>query len=158
MKPDVQKVMMRSFEQMLTDIAPNITAEYAVGSASVIGLMMFQTATEFERGADIRVRENVALREIFSAAAGQVEDQALGSRLKAASEARDLSLRISDLDKANDELAALLIELQVYAELQKSGWARDLETRIWAELVRSAAARRLPHPMIDLMVDLASVE
>lgn len=148
MKPDVQKVMMKSFERIVTDIAPHLNAEYAVGSAAVIGLMMFQTATEFERGADIRVQENAAIREIFSDVVPLIADNDLKVRLQAAALSSDPSLRISELDKANDELADLLIELQAHIELISDGWARDFEARIWDELVRGTEARRLPHPMV----------
>jgi len=150
MKPDVQKVMVRSFACMATDIAPAITAEYAAGSAMVIGLMMFQTATEFDRAAENLVQDNRGFREIFLAALTHVEEGGLKTKLKEAAETKDGSLRISDLDQANSALSELLIELQTYVEMQKGSWARDLETQIWAELVRGAEARRLPHPMVDL--------
>jgi hypothetical protein len=148
MKPDVQKVMLNSFERILTDVAPHLTAEYAVGSASVIGLMMFQTATEFDRAAENRVQENAALRLIFSDAVPLVSDKSLKDRLQPAAGTSDPSLRISDLDKTNDELLAVLIDLQSHIETQPGPGARELEARIWSELARAAEARRLPHPMV----------
>jgi len=148
MKPDVQKVMVNSFERIMTDVAPHITSEYAIGSAAVIGLMAFQTAAEFERGAEIRVQENVAFREIFSDAAGHLEESDLCRRLQAAAGSSDTCLLISALDKTNDELSALLIELQTHIELLDTAWARTLEAQIWNVLGRAAEARRLPHPMV----------
>ncbi len=147
MKPNVPTVMMRSFERILTDIAPHLSSEYAVGSSSIIGLMMFQTATEFERAADIRVQENAAMRKIFADAAGFLPSGDLRARVEAAAASRDPSLKIRELDQANDELAALLIELQAYAETVEGEEARKLEIQIWDELARAAAARRLPHPV-----------
>ncbi len=147
MKPNVQTVMMRSFERILTDIAPHLSSEYAVGSSSVIGLMMFQTATEFERAADIRVQENVAMRSIFAGAAGILPTGDLRSRVEAAAVTSDPSVKISELDQANDDHAGLLIELQAYAETVEGADARKLETQIWDELARAATARRLPHPI-----------
>jgi len=149
MKPDVQTVMMRSFERILSDIAPHLSSEYAVGSSSVIGLMMFQTATEFERAADIRVQENAAMRAIFADAVGALPAGDLRTRVDAAAASSDASFKISELDKANDGLSALLIELQAYAETVEGSAARKLETQIWDELVRAATARRLPHPVTD---------
>ncbi len=147
MKPNVQTVMMRSFERILTDIAPHLSSEYAVGSSSVIGLMMFQTATEFERAADIRVQENAAMRGIFSGAVNVLPTGDLLSRVEAAAATTDPSLKISELDQANDELTGLLIELQAYAETVEGPEARKLEAQIWEELARAATARRLPHPI-----------
>lgn len=147
MKPDVQTVMMRSFERILTDIAPHLSSEYAVGSSSVIGLMMFQTATEFERAADIRVQENAAMRAIFADALEVLPAGSLRQRVEGASASSDPSFKISELDEANDALSALLIELQAHAETVDGPAARKLETQIWDELARAAAARRLPHPI-----------
>jgi len=148
MKPDVQTVMLKSFERMMTDIAPHLTAEYAMGSAAVIGLMMFQTATEFERAAEIRVQENTALRGIFKDALDVVSDDTLKARLREASGSVDQSLAISVLDQANDDLTALLIKLQDHIEQTGGAAARQLEAQIWDELARAADARRLPHPMV----------
>jgi hypothetical protein len=147
MKPDVQTVMMRSFERILTDIAPHLSSEYAVGSSSVIGLMMFQTATEFERAADIRVQENAAMRAIFADALEVLPAGSLRKRVEGASASSDPSFKISELDEANGALSALLIELQAHAETVDGPAARKLETQIWDELARAAAARRLPHPI-----------
>lgn len=147
MKPDVQTVMMRSFERILTDIAPHLSSEYAVGSSSIIGLMMFQTATEFERAADIRVQENVAMRNIFADAVSVLPSGDLRTRVAEASTSQDPGLKISELDQANDELTGLLIELQTYAETVEGDAARKLEHEIWDELARAATARRLPHPI-----------
>lgn len=147
MKPNVQTVMMRSFERILTDIAPHLSSEYAVGSSSVIGLMMFQTATEFERAADIRVEENAAMRKIFSGAVGILPTGDLRFRVEQAASSSDPSLKISELDRANDELTGLLIEIQAHAETVEGLEARELETQIWDELARAATARRLPHPI-----------
>jgi len=147
MKPNVHTVMMRSFERILTDIAPHCSSEYAVGSSSVIGLMMFQTATEFERAADIRVQENAAMRDIFSGAVSILPTGDLRTRVEGAASSSDPSVKISELDEANDALSALLIELQAYAERMEGAAARKLETQIWEELARAATARRLPHPV-----------
>lgn len=148
MKPDVPKVMMRSFERMLTHIAPHLNAEYAVGSASVIGLMMFQTATEFDRAAENLVQENRAMRSLFADAVSQLETGALSAKLKEAAAGDDPSVRVSELEKTNEALSALLIELHALVETLPEKAAREMEARIWAELVRSAEARRLPHPMV----------
>jgi hypothetical protein len=147
MKPNVQTVMMRSFERILTDIAPHLSSEYAVGSSSVIGLMMFQTATEFERAADIRVQENAAMRDIFAGAVSVLPTGNLRARVEEAASSSDPSVKISELDEANDALSALLIELQAHAETTEGAPARQLESQIWEELARAATARRLPHPI-----------
>ena len=70
MKPDVPLVLQHSFGKLLLEVAPNLTAEYAVGNTSVIGLMMFMSAAEFERGAQLRAEENAEMRAIFEETGG----------------------------------------------------------------------------------------
>ena len=65
MKPDVPLVLQHSFGKLLLEVAPNLTAEYAVGNTSVIGLMMFMSAAEFERGAQLRADARGRVTEII---------------------------------------------------------------------------------------------
>lgn len=147
MKPTVPIVLIRSSERILTDIAPQLNTEYAVGSASVIGLMMLQTATEFDRAVENLVKENEAMRAIFADAVPHVADSGLRERLDAAAQQADTGLRVSALETSNEALKALLIDLHAHVENAEGSWGRIMEARIWAELSRAAEARRLPHPM-----------
>ena len=109
MKPDVPLVLQHSFGKLLLEVAPNLTAEYAVGNTSVIGLMMFMSAAEFERGAQLRAEENAEMRAIFEETGGLGLPGDLQKRLGAAAGGREASLLISDLDAENDRLKTLLI-------------------------------------------------
>ena len=81
------------------------------------------------------------MREILRAATEHVPEGDLRSRLAVAAEAREVSLRIGDLNAANDRLRALLIELQTLVEGSGEEWARRVDRAIWAEL-RASARRR----------------
>ena len=98
---------------------------------------------ETERAAARRVDENAALRALFARAAEQVADTELRRRLGAAAASRDPSLLLSELERANAELRALLIELHAHVEEQAAQWARALDAEIWRELVASTERRRL---------------
>lgn len=147
MKPEVDLVMQGLALTLLTEVIPDLHAEYSLGDAAVMCAMMLAAAQEYDRAADIRAKENAEMRTLFAEAAGMVDDAGLRNRLKEASETRDGSLRVSSLNEANDRLKALLIELQAHVEESQAGWASLLEKRIWAHLVEAAGRRKLPSPV-----------
>ena len=148
MRPEVNTVMQGCFATLLMEVAPHLGAEYSVGDVSIMGLMLFMTAEEYDRAAEIRTEDNAEMRSIFAEAASQIEDAELRRRLGDASDTRDASLRVSALDKANDELKAMLIDLQSYLEEQGGDWAAHMERRIWKHLMDSSERRKLPYPVM----------
>ena len=148
MKPDVPVVMRGLFGTMLMEIAPNLTAEYSAGSVGIMSMMIFMTADEYDRAADIRAAENAEMRALFAEAAGLVADAGLKAKLAEAAEGKDASLRISALDKENAALASLLIELQAHVEESVATWAAGIEARIWDYIVAAADRRKLTFPSL----------
>ena len=148
MKPDVDLVLQGFFGTLLMDVAPHLNAEYSMGNVGIMGMMMFMTAEEHDRAAEIRVAENAEMRALFGEAARMVEDEALKTRLGEAAASRDASLRIKALDLANAALTGLLVALQTYVEASKAPWAGPLEARIWDYLVDATERRKLPFPSL----------
>ncbi|WP_421865258.1 hypothetical protein [Parvibaculum sp.] len=146
MKPDVNVVMQGFFGTMLGEIAPHLNAEYSMGNIGVMSMMMFMTAEEYDRAADIRATENKEMRSLFSHASTMVADNALKAKLAAASAEKEGSLRITALNARNASLCSLLIELQSHVEESDAPWARSLEARIWDYLVAATERRKLPLP------------
>ena len=58
MKPEVDQILGLSAGQLMGQIAPLLPNSFAIGGASLLGIMMTFAAQEYERGADIRVAEN----------------------------------------------------------------------------------------------------
>lgn len=143
MKPDVPVVLQKISLALLGQIGPEIRAEYAQRSALVATLLLQSAAEEWDRGAARRAEENAALRGIFRDALPAVEDEGLRERMAAAATEGDPDLHLSALDRANDALRALLIELHAHVEELESGAARDVEAAIWRELCRSTERRAL---------------
>ena len=139
MKPEVDQILNTSAMQLIGGIAPQLATSYAQSSASLLGFMMMLSAQEYDRAADIRATENADLRALFGDIASQVKDEALRTRLEAAANTEDSSLKISALDIANAELRKVLIE--AHAHVETLG-ARDIEKKIWNTL-RAAADRRV---------------
>jgi hypothetical protein len=139
MKPSPELVLNQTFAKIAMEMGPALPAGYGQGSATITGVLLLMVAQEFNRAADIRAKENAAMRTLF-ADAGKGVDAALASKLRAAAESRDANLGVDALDRANGELKTLLIELQTHAE--QSG-DRALELRILRFLSEAAAARQV---------------
>jgi hypothetical protein len=143
-KPDVERTLQLLAQSLLLELGPGLAHDYARKSALLAAMLLASAAEEWDRAAERRAEENRALRELFRAAAERgVEDAALRDRLDAAASATDASLRVSELERTNAELRALLVELHAHVEQLASPDAREIEARIWDELRRSTERRRL---------------
>jgi hypothetical protein len=143
MKPDVDLTLQLIAANLLTEIAPKLSDDYTQRNSMLTVMLLQSSAEEWDRAAARRVEENRALRRLFSQAAPEIGDQDLRARLEAASAREDESLRISDLNRGNDELRTLLIELQAHVEEADTDAARRIEAAIWQELRTSTERRKL---------------
>jgi hypothetical protein len=141
-KPDASKLLEVIAGKLLFEIAPNVQPSYRQSSVGLTGMLLGMVREEFERACARRVEENGALRALFARAATDVADTDLRRRLESAAGGTDASLLVSALEKGNDALRALLIELHAHVEGQDAPWARALDAEIWRELVVSTERRR----------------
>ena len=65
MKPEVDQILGLSTAQLMSQVVPLLPNSYAIGSTSLLGIMMTFAAQEYERGADIRAAENADMRALF---------------------------------------------------------------------------------------------
>jgi hypothetical protein len=141
--PDVGVVLETVAAKLLFEMAPQMQPPFMQGTVTVLGLLLSMLREEWDRCAQRRVDENQAMRQLFRHALAHVGDDGLRRRLADAAEGADASVRLSDLDAANDGLRSLLIELHAHVEEQPGAAAREVEERIWQELLASTERRRL---------------
>lgn len=139
MKPTPELVLNLSFAKVAMEMGPALPAGYGQGSATLTGVLLLMVAQEFDRAADIRVKENRAMRSLFAHAAEGVGGE-FAKRLRAAAEGRDGDLSVAVLDRANGELKTLLIELHAQAEREGD---IALERRILRFLGEAAGVRQV---------------
>jgi hypothetical protein len=139
MKPTPELVLNLSFAKVAMEMGPALPAGYGQGSAMLTGVLLLMVAQEFDRAADIRVKENRAMRSLFAHAAESVGGD-LAKRLRAAADGRDGDLSVAVLDRVNGELKTLLIEL--HAQAERTGDVA-LERRILRLLGEAAGARQV---------------
>jgi hypothetical protein len=143
MKPDPSRFLEVAAAHLMLKTGPGIANAYEQSSVMVMAVMFSAVQEELERAAARRVAENAELRRIFSEAAPVVAAPDLRRRLEAAASGGDASLAVSDLERANCALRALLIELHAHVEELESPGARGVEQDIWRELVASTERRAL---------------
>ncbi len=144
MKPDVDRTLQLLAQSLLLELGPALPSDYVQKNAMLSALLLASAAEEWDRAAERRAEENRALRAIFRDTAGRdVERADLRARLETAARGSDASLRVSDLERANAELRALLVELHAHVEELATPVAREIEASIWEELRRSTERRRL---------------
>jgi hypothetical protein len=141
-KPEPTCVLEATFERWMTELAPSVEPAYRRASLGMEAILLLCLREEWERAAARRVEENEALRRLFADAAQHVEDPDLRERLATASAQGDPDLHVAALQRANEALRALLIELQAHVEERRDAQARRLEAAIWSELRASTERRR----------------
>ncbi len=143
MKPDPGRFLEVAAAHLLQKTAPAADSGYERGSLAIMAGMLGSVRLELERAAARRVEENRELRRIFADATRVVADAGLRDRLEAARASEQSSLLVSALERENDALRALLIELHAHVEELDSPGAREIERVIWSELVASTERRQL---------------
>lgn len=142
MKPEIDQILRMSAAQ-LGGLLPHLPDHYSQGQVALTAAMLFLSADEYERGAQIRSVENADMRALFAKLAPEVRDKELQRALLDAAVTADSSLAISALNESNYALRRLLIRLHVHVED-----APDANAKVWAVL-KAMADRRfvLPPPM-----------
>jgi arginine decarboxylase-like protein len=143
MKPDPKRFLEVAAAHVMMNVAPALSNGYEQSGAMVLAAMLMAVNEEMERAAARRVEENRELRRIFAGALAVVTDAGLRGRLASAASGDDTSFTVSDLERSNAELRALLIELHAHVEESNTPDARRVEAAIWRELVASTERRRL---------------
>lgn len=143
MKPDPQRMIEVTAAHLMLRTAPALEKGYEQSSVGLLAVLLLAVREEYDRSAARRVEENRALRALFADAVRVVGEGELAKRLEAAAHGEDPSLVISELERTNAGLRALLIELHARVEEIDSAEARRIEAAIWAELVASTERRRL---------------
>jgi hypothetical protein len=143
MRPTPDQMLGLMAQTLLLEIGPAVADDYGQRGTQILGMLLTMVAEEWDRGAERLVEENAALRTLFDEAAPHAADAALRERLERAASSRDTSLRLSALNRANDELRALLIDLHSHLESLETEAAAALIEQIWQELRASTERRAL---------------
>ncbi|MGE3250849.1 MAG: hypothetical protein AB7J28_05125 [Hyphomonadaceae bacterium] len=150
MKPSFPQILMGAAGAMVQHVGPRLAGDnYALGQASIIGLIMVMVAQEADRAADTLSLETVAMRALFAEAAEAPLPAGLCQRLRAMAEAPHAeSFTITALEATAAPMKELLIELHEALEDRPDEWARPLEAKVWDILKLGAYHRELYLPVL----------
>lgn len=136
-------------QRIAVDLIPKAADEYAATDMGFITFLISMAGQDLERFADVHVREEVLMRNIFREAASFIADPDLKERIADALDSQAASLKASDLNARADVTTRLLIDLHAAVETamdQGEAWARGLNDHIWTFLDGYAERRAYEVP------------
>ena len=133
MTPTVSELLLGNFLCLMDPPPPESMGDFLTGRVAVTGMIAMLAAQEAERGAEARLWENAAIRELLR----------LGGVAIPAEAAVDRDFAICGLDRVNAVLRRALIALHIAAEERGD---RALDHAILRFYVKSADMRRLDMP------------
>ena len=139
MKPTPEAILNQAFAKLAMEVGPALPAGYGQGSVTTMAVLLLMTGQEFNRAADIRAKENAAMRALFAQSVDAIKG-ALGDEMRAAAESKDKDLTVATLDQSNVALKRTLIALQIHAEDSR---LRSLQAHILRLLQEFATARQI---------------
>ncbi|MEX2079991.1 MAG: hypothetical protein WEC33_00100 [Dehalococcoidia bacterium] len=144
MKPEAPRVLQGIMLTLFTQVLPEVDSPHGQQTVQLAGGLLNIVGQEFDRAADRLVFERSALKSLFERALPVVRQAELRAKLEAAIAAvPEPSLRIQALQKQNDGLRGLLIELHAAMEEDERPDARAVEAAIWDELRESTRRRHV---------------
>jgi hypothetical protein len=144
MRPDAPRVFYGIIASVMRDIAPEMRTPFGQQSVGLVSMLLALAAQDYDGAAARLVEENTAIMDLLGRSRLVVGDPGLHERIDAAvgqAPARDL--RISALQKENDALRALLIDVHAVVEALTGEDARAMNEAVWDEIRQSTRRRHL---------------
>ena len=138
MTPTVPQLLMGNMIALSNPPPPEAMGDFMAGRVAVTGMIGLLCAQEAEKGIEARVWENLAIRELLSAAAIRY-----GADYAAAAWAEEGDLTLTALDRENAALRTALIALHKAAEVSRDTALHHDILRLYVQM---ADARRLDLP------------
>lgn len=133
MTPTVSELLLGNFLTLMDPPPPEAMGDFMAGKIGVTGMIAMLAAQEAERGAEARLWENGAIRDLLRQGGAAIPAEA----------AVDKDFSICGLDRTNATLRTALIALHKQAE---DNGDRTLDHAILRFYVKSADMRRLDMP------------
>ena len=133
MTPTVSELLLGNFLTLMDPPPPEALGDFMAGKIGVTGMIAMLAAQEAERGAEARLWENGAIRDLLKQGGAAVPAEA----------AVDKDFSICGLDRTNATLRKALIALHIAVEEKGD---RTLDHAILRFYVKSADMRRLDMP------------
>jgi len=141
MKPESDQYILTMATSLLMNFIPSLGTDMEKKTMAQMAYVMMAAAEDFDRAASRRIEENEQLRHLFAEAISVVTDQGLIKRLEKASNSTEEDYKVAALDKNNQILRSLFIDLHRHLETLEGEKAKKLEKKLWFELAASVKRR-----------------
>jgi len=141
MKPSSDFLLRSIAKSLATDIFPQVESRYHQLILKQIIELVVGIAADFDGAAARIIEENAEIRRLFNDAALSVTDNNLKERLEKAANSVEGDYKISGLDKSNQDLTRLLIELHAHVEILEGDESRSIEEAIKQALMMKSMRR-----------------
>lgn len=148
MRPDPGRVLQGVAVNLLTNVMQEIRTPFGQQTVGIAGSLALMAGEEFDRAADRLVGENRIVRGILTDGLPLVDDSAAPAVSTALATPSAPDFRVSSLLAENDALRTGLTALHAAVEHSAAPGARDLDERIWAELVESTHRREFKSRLV----------
>lgn len=148
MTPDVPKVLNALVGSLAMGVMQEVQTPFAQQTVGLGAALLFFLSQDFDRSVSRLVEENAATLELLSRGRVLVSDAALQDRIvELETRTFGSDLRVSALQRENDELRGALIDVHAAVERLPGDEAVKLNDAIWDEL-RASTRRRHVESMV----------
>lgn len=148
MRPDPGRVLQGVAVNLLTNVMQEIRTPFGQQTVGIAGSLALMAGEEFDRAADRLVTENRIVRGILADGLPLVDGSAGPAVAAAIAAPTAPDYRVSSLLAENDALRAGLVALHAAIEHSTAPGARELDERIWAELIESTHRREFKSRLV----------
>ena len=141
MKPEPDKYILTMAGSLLMHFMPSLGTDMEKKTMAQMAYVMMAAAEDFDRAASRRIEENKQLRHLFAEAISVVTDKGLIQRLEKATNTAEEDYTVTALDKNNQILRSIFIDLHRHLETLEGEKAKKLEKKLWLELAASVKRR-----------------
>jgi hypothetical protein len=145
--PDPGKVLLAISAALGGQVLPEVKTPFGQQTVGLSAMLLVLLAQDYDRVAARLAEENLAVLGLLRRARALVADPALQERIAALeANAPNADLAVSALERENDALRGVLIDVHAGVESMPGDEAAALNTAIWAELCQSARRRHTELP------------
>ena len=116
MKPDINTALVFSAQEITTRFLPLIKEEYDQSRLGSWGGLMLIASLQLDSAADNLYKENNQMSLWLQSKLDNINDEYLKRKIQEVSSKKPEDIKISTLDKYNQTLRALFIEVQIIME------------------------------------------
>jgi len=142
--PKAEEALNLVSRGLMTTLFAESHSIYTMSDIGLMSMLLNALSQEYNRGAEVRVRDIEEMQQLFKDAAAKLGDTDLRQNLSAIVSEKPASLELAELNHFHDRCSLLLIELHTFVEERTSeSWEDSCNRDIWDFLERQAERHKI---------------